>query len=260
MPRIRRTAAERADASRRCSDNRERRVQLNEKSGNVPTIVQIPLLQSASIPPGQENTLQFHMESWNCDIMLKPFLGVTFFYVDRKERFGMIKHIIGDSLKVFLLYNKATMQEVFEKLSMNNDKRNSNFLDGISPHECFQSTYTDVVPISDVFRVFNVTYPSISLTPGPPSIQRVCVVGWIFFEALQRKEHCHIQFFKSFRLSSTMLNSYFDNFASAYDFFKVTNVLGVHSIGFSTGFVCTRLARLYRGKIEFYRVRGFLYY
>ena len=35
--------------------------------------------------------------------------------------------------------------------------------------------------------------------------------------------------------------------------------LATHSVGFSTGFVCTRLARLYRGIIEFYRVQGFLY-
>eukprot|EP00960_Hanusia_phi_P012166 354935-Hanusia_phi.AAC.1 len=47
----------------------------------------------------------------------------------------------------------------------------------------------------------------------------------IFLETAQKEQICQIQRFKRFRLSTLMLNSYFNNVEFAFDYFKVSNVL-----------------------------------
>eukprot|EP00960_Hanusia_phi_P063048 765347-Hanusia_phi.AAC.2 len=231
MARIRRKAAERADTSRRCLEDRDRQLKLQEKPGNIPVDVQLPqcfwphthfptsLLASESQP-------KFHVEAWNLDVTLKPFVGVVFLDIKRVERYGIIKLVNAQSVEVFTLYNKSTVQEVLHNLSATDVKKYKSLMVGMKPFECFQSMYSDEVPTSDILGIFQVTYPFIALPPRSATAkQHICVVGWVFFEDVQRKEVFHIQRFKGFRVSTAMLNSYFTNIPQGFDYFQVTNIL-----------------------------------
>ncbi|EKX34143.1 hypothetical protein GUITHDRAFT_155838 [Guillardia theta CCMP2712] len=178
--------------------------------------------------PPLPNPPKYHVPMWNVDLTLKPFLGVVFLDVDRKERHGVIKHVTEQSVEVYILYNRSIIEEVFQKLSIMNDRRYTSLLAGIQSHECFQSIYTDEFPISDIVRIFHVTFPCVFVAPGPPSpVSLVSVVGWIFFENVQQKERCHIEYFKGFRLTQSMLNCYLANFQDELNFFKISNVFNV---------------------------------
>eukprot|EP00960_Hanusia_phi_P077797 768742-Hanusia_phi.AAC.2 len=228
MARIRRKAAERADETRRHHDDTEKQVQLKEKPGNIPLDVQIPHCFLSNIGfQFFDNAPKFHIDSWNVDITLKPLLGIAFLDINRIERYGVIRRVRADSVEVFILYNKSTITEVLENLSMINDRRYHRFLQEIRESECFQSIYLDDVPVSDIVRVFHVTYPCISIpSAAATTLQDVTVIGWFFLETVQKKQICQIQRFKGFRLSSSMLDSYFTVAEHGnFDYFKITNVL-----------------------------------
>mmetsp|Transcript_18465 Transcript_18465/g.42097 ORF Transcript_18465/g.42097 Transcript_18465/m.42097 type:complete len:209 (+) Transcript_18465:34-660(+) len=190
MARIRRKAAERADETRRHHDDTEKQVQLKEKPGNIPLDVQIPHCFLSNIGfQFFDNAPKFHIDSWNVDITLKPLLGIAFLDINRIERYGVIRRVRADSVEVFILYNKSTITEVFENLLIVNDRRYRQFLNGIKDSECFQSMYTDDVPVSEILSVFHVTYPCISIPPTTALLQNVIVVGWIFFEGRVDIDH-----------------------------------------------------------------------
>eukprot|EP00960_Hanusia_phi_P067931 766733-Hanusia_phi.AAC.1 len=114
MARLKRKAAEIADKKRRLDDDRDKQIQLKEKTGNIPFDVQVPHCFWSNFDFQElENAPKYHVNVWNVDITLKPLLGVAFLDLNRTERFGIIKRVRPDSVEVFILYNKSTITEKF---------------------------------------------------------------------------------------------------------------------------------------------------
>ena len=226
----RRNAAADADLKRRKLEQRDHETGLNIREKVVgESRAQIPLCFASLEASDVLNAPKYFSCDWNMEFDLIPSVGVFFHDVHKKHRCGLIKEVTADKmLEVYVLYSKETLTEVFGNISQADKRRYRRYLDSMQPNDCFQSIYTDILPLADVVGIFKVTFPFCSVQSAIQStLQHLRVIGWLCFENVNRDERLQMGFFQKFRLTADMLHSYFGQPGNTIDYFKTSTELGI---------------------------------